>query len=123
LFDNAREDLERNGWRVFIEKFEGFNLAVAQQFALTFDGCRAKIGDIQLEVELRISLAQPLVCQPRDKDGLKIQRLTKYHGHYCLPQGRSTVATKVCPLQLLNLDGMICWLLSSSLLHVRVDTV
>jgi hypothetical protein len=50
LFDNAREDLERNGWLVFIEKFEGFNLAVAQQFALTFDGCRAKIGDIQLEV-------------------------------------------------------------------------
>jgi hypothetical protein len=50
LFDNAREDLERNGWRVFVEKFEGFNLAVAQQFALTFDGCRAKIGDIQLEL-------------------------------------------------------------------------
>jgi hypothetical protein len=50
LFDNAREDLERNGWRVFVEKFEGFNLAVAQQFALTFDGCRAKIGDVQLEL-------------------------------------------------------------------------
>jgi hypothetical protein len=50
LFDNAREDLERNGWLVFIEKFEGFNLAVAQQFALTFDGCRAKVGDIQLEL-------------------------------------------------------------------------
>jgi hypothetical protein len=26
LFDNARKDLERNGWLVFIEKFEGFNL-------------------------------------------------------------------------------------------------
>jgi hypothetical protein len=50
LFDNAQEELERNGWRVFVEKFEGFNLAVAQQFALTFDGCRAKIGDIQLEL-------------------------------------------------------------------------
>jgi hypothetical protein len=50
LFDNAREDLERNGWLVFIEKFEGFNLAVAQQFSLTFDGCRAKVGDIQLEL-------------------------------------------------------------------------
>ena len=30
LFDNAQEDLERNGWRVFIDKFEGFNLVVAQ---------------------------------------------------------------------------------------------
>jgi hypothetical protein len=50
LFDNAREDQERNDWLVFIQKFEGFNLAVAQQFALTFDGCRAKVGDIQLEL-------------------------------------------------------------------------
>jgi hypothetical protein len=49
-FDNARDDLERNGWRVFIEKFEGFNLRVAQEFALTFDGCREKIGDVQLEL-------------------------------------------------------------------------
>lgn len=49
-FDNAREDLERNGWCVFVEKFEGFNLTVAQEFALTFDGCRAKIGDVQLEL-------------------------------------------------------------------------
>jgi hypothetical protein len=30
LFDNAREDLESNGWLMFIQKFEGFNLAVAQ---------------------------------------------------------------------------------------------
>jgi hypothetical protein len=50
LFDNASGDLESNGWLVFIQKFEGFNLAVAQQFSLTFDGCRAKVGDIQLEL-------------------------------------------------------------------------
>jgi hypothetical protein len=43
-FDNAREDLERNGWRVFVENFEGFNLTVAQKFALTFDGFKEKIG-------------------------------------------------------------------------------
>jgi hypothetical protein len=49
-YDNARDYLERNGWRVFIEKFKGFNLRVAQEFALTFDNCRAKIGDVQLEV-------------------------------------------------------------------------
>jgi hypothetical protein len=50
LFDNARKDLENSGWLVFIQRFEGFNLSVAQQFALTFDGCRAKVGDIQLEL-------------------------------------------------------------------------
>jgi hypothetical protein len=49
-FDNARDDLERNGWSLFIEKFEGFNLRVSQEFTLTFDSCRAKIGDVQLEV-------------------------------------------------------------------------
>ena len=50
LSDNTREDMESNGWLVFIQKFEGFNLAVAQQFALTFDGCRAKVGDIEHEL-------------------------------------------------------------------------
>jgi hypothetical protein len=50
LFDDTQEDLERNGWRVFIDKFEGLKLVVTQQFALTFDGCRAKIRDVQLEV-------------------------------------------------------------------------
>jgi hypothetical protein len=50
LFDNARKDLEDSGWLMFIQRFEGFNLFVAQQFTLTFDGCRDKVGDIQLEL-------------------------------------------------------------------------
>jgi hypothetical protein len=51
MFDNARKDLEDNGWLTFVQRFEGFNLAVARQFAMTFDGCRAKVGDIQLEID------------------------------------------------------------------------
>jgi hypothetical protein len=108
--------------RVFIEKFEGFNLAVAQQFALTFDGCRAKFDDIQLELNEDF-LSSATGLPDEGKNGLKIQRLMKYHGHFCLPQGKSTVAIKVFQLQLLSLGGMICWLLSSSSLHARVDTV
>jgi hypothetical protein len=50
LFDSAQKDLEDNGWLTFMQRFEGFNLSVAQQFALTFDGCRPKVGDIQLEI-------------------------------------------------------------------------
>ena len=50
LFDNARQDLENSGWLVFIQIFESFNLSIAQQFALTFDGYRAKVGYIQLEL-------------------------------------------------------------------------
>jgi hypothetical protein len=66
LYDNARDDLERNGWRTFIEKFKGFNQRVAQEFALTFDGCRAKIGDMQLEVNeyfLRQATGLPAIGQ------------------------------------------------------------
>jgi hypothetical protein len=50
LFDDARKDLEDSGWLAFIWRFTGFNLFFAQQFTLTFDGCRAKVGDIQLEL-------------------------------------------------------------------------
>jgi hypothetical protein len=50
LCDDAREDLEGQGWLVFLEKFQGFNLRTAQEFSLSFDGCRAKVGDIQVEV-------------------------------------------------------------------------
>jgi hypothetical protein len=50
LFDNTRKDLQDNGWLTFIQRFEGLNLFVSQQFSLTFDGCRAKVGDIQLEI-------------------------------------------------------------------------
>jgi hypothetical protein len=53
LFDNGRKDLQDNGWLTFVQRFEGFNLFVAQQFTLTFDGCRAKIGDIHLEISDR----------------------------------------------------------------------
>jgi hypothetical protein len=49
-FDGAYADLEEFGWLSFIPKFDGFNIPVARQFALTFDGCRAKVKDLQLEV-------------------------------------------------------------------------
>lgn len=63
LFDNARKDLENSGWLVFIQRSEGFNICVAQQFALTFDGCRDKICDIQLELnEEFLSSATGLVA-------------------------------------------------------------
>jgi hypothetical protein len=60
-FDGAYADLEEFGWLSFIRKFDGFNISVARQFALSFDGCRAKIGDLQLEVtEHSLSLATGL---------------------------------------------------------------
>jgi hypothetical protein len=49
-FDGAYSDLENHGWLAFIRKFDGYNFTVARQFALSFDGCRAKVGDVQLEI-------------------------------------------------------------------------
>jgi hypothetical protein len=46
LFENDQKDLEDNGWLTFMHRFEGFNLFVAQQFSLTFDGCIAKVGNV-----------------------------------------------------------------------------
>jgi hypothetical protein len=49
-FDGTYSDLEKFGWLSFIRKFDGHNPSVARQFALSFDGCRAKVGDVQLEI-------------------------------------------------------------------------
>jgi hypothetical protein len=60
-FDGAFADLEQFGWLSFIRKFDGFNMIVARQFALSFDGGRAKVGDLQLEItEQSISSATGL---------------------------------------------------------------
>jgi hypothetical protein len=60
-FDGAYADLEEFGWLSFIRKFDGFNMVVARQFTLSFDGGRAKVGDLQLEItEQSISLATGL---------------------------------------------------------------
>jgi hypothetical protein len=50
LYDDASEDLKSQGWDMFIKKFQGYNLRVAKEFSLTFEGCRAKVGDIQLDI-------------------------------------------------------------------------
>ena len=50
MFDGAYSDLEKFGWLPFIRKFDGYNPIMARQFALSFDGCRAKVGDVQLEI-------------------------------------------------------------------------
>jgi hypothetical protein len=48
--DDAIEDLKNHGWDIFLNKFEGYNLQVEESFTRTFDGFRANIGDIQLEL-------------------------------------------------------------------------
>ena len=81
-YDDAREDLERNGWHVFIRKFQGFNIRVAQEFSLSFDGCREKVGDVELEVTEEF-LSQATGLPASGQNGLKTQKWRKYRGPYC----------------------------------------
>jgi hypothetical protein len=48
--DDVIGDIVAHGWDIFIKWFEGYNLVVAQDFTQYFDGFKAKIGDLQLEV-------------------------------------------------------------------------
>ena len=38
------------GWLGFLQKFSGFNLAVSREFATSFDGMKAQVGDIVLQL-------------------------------------------------------------------------
>ena len=38
------------GWLGFLQKFSGFNLAVSRAFATLFDGMKARVGDIVLQL-------------------------------------------------------------------------
>jgi hypothetical protein len=106
LFDNAREDLENSGWLVFIQKFEGFNLAVAQQFSLTFDGCRAKVGDIQLELNEEF-LSSATGLPAKGQRWFKNSKWMKCHGRSYSHRGKLSVVTEVCLSLPLSPGGMI----------------
>jgi hypothetical protein len=71
MFDGAYSDLEEFGWLPFIRKFDGYNPSMARHFALTFDGCRAKVGDVQLEIDekfLSLATGLPVVGQRWSKN-------------------------------------------------------
>jgi hypothetical protein len=53
MFDGAYTNLEKFGWLPFIKRFDVCNPIMARQFALSFDGCRAKVEDFQLEITER----------------------------------------------------------------------
>jgi hypothetical protein len=48
--DDVTGRLAKVGWLGFIQSFDGINLEVARDFAKTFDGTKAKIVDVQLQV-------------------------------------------------------------------------
>jgi hypothetical protein len=80
---------------------------VAKEFTLTFDGCRAKVGDIQLEITEEF-LSEATSSLSLVKSGLKIQSWTKYPGVCSSPPEKFNVVTKVFRSPYSRLDGMVC---------------
>jgi hypothetical protein len=77
--DDAIDDLQAHGWDTFIQKFEGYNLVVAQAFAQTFDGFRAKVGDVQLEVTEDF-IARRQDSHRKAKSGSRMLNWKMFHG-------------------------------------------
>ena len=58
----CRELVVKVGWLGFLQKFSGFNLVISRAFVTSFDGMKAKVGDIMLQLtEEFISWA---ICLP-----------------------------------------------------------
>jgi len=55
--DSLQFKLQQIGWLIFIKKFHGHNLEMSKQFASTFDGRKAVIGDFELIIDQQ-SLAE-----------------------------------------------------------------
>jgi hypothetical protein len=48
--EDVVDDLIHFDWVKFIHSFEGFNMEVAWSFTKTFDSAKAKVGNLQLQV-------------------------------------------------------------------------
>ena len=40
----------RVGWLGFLQNFSGFNLEISRAFAVSFDGIKAQVGDVELRL-------------------------------------------------------------------------
>jgi hypothetical protein len=109
LCDDAREDLEGHGWLVFLEKFQGFNLQTAQEFTLSFDGCRAKVGDIQLEVTEDF-LSQATGLPASGQKWFKNAKVEEVPWSLFFTSRKINGCDKGMPVSLLKNDGMVCLL-------------
>jgi hypothetical protein len=87
-FDGAYSDLEEFGWLPFIRKFDGFNISISRQFALSFDGYRAKVRDLQLEISEQSHSLETSLPVKGKKMVQKLQGKMMSHGHYYFGLGQ-----------------------------------
>jgi hypothetical protein len=99
--DDGIDDLKARGWDVFLKNFEGYNLQVAEAFAQTFDGFRANIGDIQLELtEDFVKKATGL--QSKGKRWFKNAKIEEVSWSLFMTSYKTTFCIKGIPIALLK---------------------
>jgi hypothetical protein len=97
--DDVVDDLVHFGWVKFIQYFEGFNLEVAQAFAKTFDGAKAKVGDMQLQVNEE-SIAEAMGLSQEGDRWFKNLKIEGIPWHSLLVSKISCYNVKGMPIQL-----------------------
>ena len=58
----CREIVSRVGWLEFLQKFSSFNMVVSKEFADSFNGVHAQVGDV--EIKLSEKFISQAICLP-----------------------------------------------------------
>jgi hypothetical protein len=99
--DDVMGRLSQVGWLGFIQSFNGFNLEVARAFSRTFDGTKAKIGDVQIQVTEEFIAKATSLPQKGDK-WFKNMKVTNIPWRSLLTSKKSQYHIKGMPLELFN---------------------
>jgi hypothetical protein len=97
--DDVVEDLILFNWVKFVQYFEGFNLEVTQAFAKTFDGAKAKVGDLQLLVNEE-SIAKAMGLSREGDRWFKNLKIEGIPWHLLMAYRKSRYNVKGAPIQL-----------------------
>jgi hypothetical protein len=73
--------LNQASWFQFLHKFSGYNLEVTRQFASTFDGNKAQVGNLVFSISEEY-LSQVTGLPKPEKDGLRNNLWMKNLGHH-----------------------------------------
>jgi hypothetical protein len=99
--DDAIDDLKGHGWDVFLKQFEGYNLQVEKAFAQTFDGFRAKNGDMQLELT-KDFVRKETGLPSKGKRWFKNPRIEEFPWSLFMTSRKITCCIKGIPITLLK---------------------
>jgi len=100
-YNDAINDSQAHSWDIFIRKCEGYNPPVTKDFAQTFDGFRAKVGDLKLEVTEE-SIARAIGLSQEGEKWFKNAKLEGVPWSLFMVSRNSTCFPKGTPITLLK---------------------